>query len=50
MNENVSAHDRVEPALRLPLTNVGLDAFDVLDPFIGRASREGRECGRINVY
>ena len=50
MNEDVSANDRVEPAARLPLMNVGLDALDVLDPFIARASREGRECGRIDVY
>ncbi len=50
MNEDVTADDRVEPAARRPAMNVGLDAADVARPFSGRASREGLECGRVDVH
>jgi hypothetical protein len=50
MNENVTADDRVEPAARLPLMNVGLDTFDVIHPFSGRASIERPQCDRVNVH
>ena len=50
MNENMSADDRIESAAWPPLMNVGPNALDIRDPFIGRASCEGLQCGRINVH
>ena len=50
MNQNVATDDGVKLAVGLPVMNVRLDAFDVVDMFGRRPGFERFQCGRIDVH